>query len=229
MWKNNKEHDLYPFALQFYQHLPQETRQKLRRSFNRTYFASLLCGGIVIAVLTTWSFHILFEYVLKGISEIPITENETAPALIIFVLVFSLDLIFFGTLGYGARRMGVWQDSMDYFEKVFFPHIKAKKLHQDYFIPGYPESKNHDENTDNPDKIYWRDVRSTEVVIRKKRLSDDMSMKFVCLDFRLKHTSYSEESPYITLAKKIISNEPNKLGKVVKEFCEELISRTKGN
>lgn len=229
MWKNNKEHDLYPFALQFYQHLPQETRRKLRGGFNRMYFASILCSGIIIAILTTWSFHILFEYVLKGISEIPITENDTAPALIIFILLFNLDLIFFGTMGYGARRMGVWQNSMDYFEKVFFPHIKAKKLHKDYFIPRYPEDKNHDERIDNQDKIYWRDVRSTEIVIRKERLDDEMSMKLVCLDFKLKHASYSEESPYIKLAKTIISNKPNNLGKVVKEFCEELISRAKGN
>jgi hypothetical protein len=178
--------------------------------------------------LTTWSFQILFEYILKGIADIPITEDDTAPALIIFILLLGLDLIFVGTLGFSATRIGIWQDSMDYFEKIFFPHIKAKKLHKNYFIPKYPEDKNHDKNSDSPDKIYWKDVRSTEIVIRKERLDDEISIKFVCLVFKLKHASYSEEYPYIKLAKKVVSNEPNKLGQVVKQFCEELISRAKG-
>lgn len=226
MWNNNLEHDLYPLALQFYQHLPEETRRKLRGRFNATQISSLICMIIIVTILSTLCIHIYLDYLLKEIPNIPITGEDTAPSLLMFILLFILDIIFLGSMVLGVNRLGLLQNSIGYFEKRFFMEIRLKKLHREYFIP-----KKRSTDKKDPEKIYWRYVKSTNIVKKKEQL-DDITLNITCLEFHLNHSSSSlssseGEAPYIKLSSNPITGKINLLGETIKEFCEELIKRNK--
>jgi hypothetical protein len=213
-----RNHDLYEIALEYYNNLSTETRQKLRRFHNLRYLILTVFDLIIEMIIIGLCIFIYFTYLSKGIVQIPLPDNQKAPALLSLILLVIFGIFLLLPVIFFFMRSGILTDSSVYFEKEFFKTLKRLRLHNDYFIP-------HGQNTKKPKKIYWKDLDHVNFNMKLMHIDYELSMKSLCLEFHLKDSTFEGDLPYLKVASKIISTKPTLLSQVIKDFCEEMIKR----
>jgi hypothetical protein len=220
---DNKQHDLYPIAAEFFWDLPKSTRKKLRNKNRVQTLSAFFCGFIFITVILYFCISIYINFISRGIYDIPLPYNETAPALIIFILLIILAAIFIGAFAYGLRFYWTIGDDSSFFEKSFFPFLKGLGLYKEYVNAWIRKESSYSKEKV---KIVWKDIVSVQLSKRKVLIGEvePVSIKTHCIELFLRDPTKYDTTPYIMVGSRLISGSPTLLGYIIRDFCNALIS-----